>query len=101
MAQRTRFKGDYKGIGKLLRSAQMQREMENRADPIKQRCEADSPRDSGQYAESFRIETGVRGGKKPRAQSKIINSAPNAAYVEWGTSRTPRFRVMGKAAGSE
>lgn len=101
MAQRARFRGDYKGIGKMLRSAQMQREMEARAERVKGKAEALAPHDSGRYAGSFRVEAGVREGKKPRAVAKVINDAPNAPYVEWGTSRTPRFRVMGKAAGSE
>jgi hypothetical protein len=101
MAERARFKGNYKGIGQILRSVQMQREMEQRAKPIKARCVATSPRDTGAYASSFRIETGIRPGRKPRAESKVINSDPAAPYVEWGTSRTPRHRVMGKAAGVE
>lgn len=100
MARRARFRGDYKGVGKILRSKQMQAAMESRADRVKARCVADAPRDTGNYASSFRVATGVRTGGKPRAESKVINGDPAAPYVEWGTSRTPRYRVMGRAAGS-
>jgi hypothetical protein len=101
MAPHAKFRGDYKGIGKILRSTQMQREMETRAERVKSKAEALAPRDSGQYSASFRVETGVREGRKPRAVSKVINDARNAPYVEWGTSKTPRHRTMGKAAGTE
>ncbi len=101
MAPRAKFRGDYKGIGKMLRSKQMQREMETRAERVKSKAEGLAPRDSGRYADSFKVETGVREGRKPRAVSKVVNDAPNAPYVEWGTSKTPRHRTMGRAAGAE
>lgn len=100
MAPRARFKGNYKGLGQILTSKQMQNEMEARARRVQSRCVATSPRDTGNYSSSFRVETGVRPGAKPRAESKVINDDEAAAYVEWGTSRTPRHRVMGRAAGS-
>ncbi|MFI6510134.1 HK97 gp10 family phage protein [Streptosporangium sp. NPDC050855] len=101
MPPRARFRSNYKGIGEMLRSAQMQREMETRAEQVKDKAKSLAPQDSGRYADSFRVETGAREGAKSRAVSKVINYAPNAPYVEWGTSRTPRYRVMGKAAGDE
>jgi len=101
MAQRARFKGNYKGVGEMLVSDKMQDAMEERAERVRGRCVANAPEDTGSYKESFRIETGIRPGPKPRAQSKVINDDQAAAYVEWGTQRTPRFRVMGRAAGAE
>jgi hypothetical protein len=101
MAAKTRFNPNYKGIGRILTSRQMQQEMESRAGRIAAACRAAAPRDTGSYASSFRVETGVRKGGKPRAESKVINGDPAAPYVEWGTSRTPRYRVMGRAAGAE
>jgi hypothetical protein len=100
VAKRARFKGNYKGIAQILVSKQMQREMEQRARGVETRCVSNAPRDTGAYASSFRVETGIRPGKKPRAESKVINDDEAAVYVEYGTSRTPRHRVMGKAAGS-
>ena len=99
MAKRARFRGNYKGVGQILTSPQMQREMEARAKRVEAECVSTSPRDSGRYASSFRVETGIRQGTKPRAESKVINGDPAAPYIEYGTSRTPRYRVMGRAAG--
>ncbi len=97
---RVRFRANYKGIGLILKSPQMQREMTARAEKIKARAESLAPRDTGSYASSFKVETYIREGKTTRAVAKVINSSNHAAYVEWGTSRTPRYRVMGRAAGS-
>ena len=101
MAARARFKANYKGIGQILTSRQMQREMETRARRVENNCVVGAPEATGSYASSFRVETGIRPGKKPRAESKVINDDEAAPYVEWGTSRTPRYRVMGRAAGAE
>jgi hypothetical protein len=101
MAAKPRFRGNYKGIGEMLVSSQMQREMEQRARRVEARCVATSPEDTGAYRSSFRVETGIRPGPKPRAESKVINGDEAATLVEWGTSKTPRYRVMGKAAGSD
>lgn len=101
MAPRARFRGDYKGIGQILTSKQMQDEMESRAKRLQNACEASSPRNTGAYSQSFRVETGIRQGGKPRAESKVINDNNAAVHIEFGTSRTPRHRVMGRAAGAE
>jgi hypothetical protein len=101
VARTARFRGNYKGVGRILRSRQMQEEMRHRAEDVKNKAVALAPRDTGAYVSAFRVETGVRKGKKPRAQAKVINDDSAAPYVEWGTSRTPRYRVMGRAAGTE
>ena len=101
MASRARFRGNYKGIGQILTSKQMQDEMESRANRLEGVCQASAPRDTGAYVQSFRVETGIRKDGKPRAVSKLINDDDAAVYVEYGTSRTPRYRVMGRAAGAE
>lgn len=95
---RAKFRASYKGIGAILRSEQMKREMETRAEQVQRRAEALAPVDSGSYASSFRVETEIRQGKTIRAIAKVVNDSPHASYVEWGTSRTPRHRVMGRAA---
>lgn len=97
---RARFRVSYKGIGEILRSEQMKREMQARGDQVKAAAEALAPVDTGNYAASFRVESGIREGKTRRATAKVINDSPHASYVEWGTSRTPRHRVMGRAAGA-
>lgn len=101
MAPKARFRPDYKGIGRILTSKTMQDAMEQRAERVKARCVADAPVDTGSYKSSFRVETGIRPGPKPRAVSKVVNDDEAATYVEWGARRTPRYRVMGRAAGAE
>lgn len=101
MASRARFRANYKGIGKMLTSPQMQQAMRTRAEQVQRRAESLAPRETGEYGASFRVEVDVREGAKPRARARVINDSPAAPYVEWGTSRTPRYRVMGRAAGTE
>lgn len=100
MAPRASFRPDYKGIGRILTSTQMQDEMESRANRLEAACRATAPRHTGAYASSFRVETGIREGSKPRAQAKVINDDFAATLVEWGARNVPRHRVMGRAAGS-
>ncbi len=100
MARRARYRHDYKKFGKVMTSRQMQEAMKARAEKVQSRAEGIAPHHTGEYASSFRVEVGVRKGPKPRAIAKVINDDPAAPYVEWGTSRTPRYRVMGRAAGS-
>ncbi len=98
---RARFRASYKGIGEILRSPQMQREMKARAERVMERAVALAPEDTRAYVTSFRVETGIRKGRTTRAVAKVINDDEAAPYVEWGTTKTPRFRVMGRAAGGE
>lgn len=100
MPPRARYRHDYKKFGKVMTSRQMQDAMKGRAEQVRSRAEALAPRRTGAYASSFKVEVSIRKGPKPRAVAKVINDNPAAPYVEWGTSRTPRYRVMGKAAGS-
>lgn len=100
MARSARYRQNTKGFAKVLTSKQMQDAMKDRAEQVQQRAEAIAPRDTGDYGSSFRVDVGIREGPKPRAVAKVINDDVAAPYVEWGTSKTPRFRVMGRAAGS-
>jgi hypothetical protein len=99
VAPRARYRQNTKAFAKVLVSKQMQDAMKDRAEQVQQRAEGIAPRDTGDYGSSFRVEVGVREGPKPRAVAKVVNDNPAAPYVEWGTSRTPRYRVMGRAAG--
>lgn len=51
---------------------------------------ANAPRESGAYASSFAVRLGAYAGW-------VVNSDPAAAYIEFGTRDTPRFRVLGRA----
>jgi len=96
------FNADYKGIGEMLCSPEMQAEMLRRAEKVKAAAEAMAPfdprsKDGTHYKDSFEVSSGVREGKTRRAFGRVTNTDPAAWYVEWGTSDTPRFRVLGKA----
>ncbi|WP_353889554.1 HK97 gp10 family phage protein [uncultured Thermomonospora sp.] len=99
-AARARYRPDIRGFGRVLASRQMQEEMRQRAERVARRARELAPVDTGEYARSFRVEVGVREGPRPRAVALVINDDVAAPYVEWGTSRTPRYRVMGRAAES-
>lgn len=103
MVERPRFRQNYGGVGKMLRSPQMRAAMVTRAEKLKARMEAMSPRLTGNYGSSFQVTSGLQrgpGGGK-RAWAKVVNTSPHAAYVEWGGRNTPRYRVMGRASGSQ
>jgi Bacteriophage protein of unknown function (DUF646). len=100
VARKAKFRGDYEGIGEILRSPQMQAEMRSRGEQVQARAEFLAPEETGAYKSSFKVEVGIREGKTRRAEAKVINDDEAAPYVEYGTSKTPRYRVMGQAAGS-
>lgn len=101
------FKGSYKGIGEMLRSDFMVEVMRVQAERVKAVAEAIAPVGSeadgdkhpGLYKSSFRVESGVREGKKPRAVGRVVNDAPYAFHVEFGSKDTPKHRTLGKALG--
>ncbi|MDH2424737.1 hypothetical protein [Sphaerisporangium sp. TRM90804] len=104
MAQRASFRPNNKGIGLILRSKQMEREMTTRARVVESYAVADPPRDSGEYAASFSVESGqdkcpIKLGTADRAWAMVRNSAGHAAAVEFGNARVGEGqRVMGRAA---
>lgn len=96
---------NYEGMGELLRSVEMQAAMRTLAEGFMERAIATAPvaksgPHRGRYKASFRIEVGVQHHKTSRAYAKVINDAPEAFYIEFGTKDTPRFRTLGKAFGS-
>lgn len=97
-ASGTHFRASYSGIGKMIRSPQMQAEMRRRAERIKAAAVITAPVDTGQYEHSFRVTSGARGGlKKDRAYGRVTNHAPHAFYVEFGTSKTPAHHTLRRA----
>lgn len=103
-----KFRVSYSGIGQMIRSPGMEKEMGRRARMIKDRAQATAPvgdpstdPHSGRYHDSFRVETGRDGGfKKDRAYGRVINDAPEAFYIEYGTSRIEARHTLLNAAQS-
>jgi HK97 gp10 family phage protein len=94
-ASGTRFRASYSGIGRMIRSPQMQAEMRRRAEKVKAAAEAAAPVDTGEYKSSFRVTSGARGGvKKDRAYGRVANASPHAFYVEYGTSKTRAHHTL-------
>lgn len=92
------FKGDYAGIGEMLRADFMQAEMMDRARKGKEYAEATAPYDehgeSPHYKEQFRVEAALR---EDRARALLVNDDPDALWIELGTRDTPKHRTLGKA----
>ena len=101
-----KFRASYEGIGELIRSAAMEKEMRRRAEAIKQRAEETAPVGDpktdphpGRYKDSFKVESGQDGGvKKDRAYGRVVNDAPEAFYVEYGTSKIEARHTLLNAA---
>ncbi|MFI1532525.1 hypothetical protein [Streptomyces griseus] len=109
MAFRSRYRGNFDGIGKLTRLPGVQLVCRAAALEIKQAAEFRAPvgdpevdRNSGLYKASFDvipIEKSVpwRGTPRRRAGARVINTAPHALIVEVGNGKSPRHAVFQKA----
>ncbi|MFE3202257.1 HK97 gp10 family phage protein [Embleya sp. NPDC059237] len=88
----TRFKLDKRGVGELLRSQMMLREMISRAEAIKSTAEAIAPvsprpddHHAGLYKASFKVSVTDSGSRlHHRAQATVHNSAWYSAWIEYG-----------------
>lgn len=92
------FTPDRRGVQDLLNSRMVQSGTVRAAQSIERTARAIAPRDTGQYAGSFRSRavrvptlTG-RGGTELRAGAAVENTAPHAAVVE------ARRQVLARAA---
>lgn len=94
---------DYEAFGEaVLCSPEMVAEMHRRAERVKDAAEATAPvyeqgPHPGRYKESFEVTSGVKEGKTRRAYGRVTNTAPEAIYVEYGNTNTPRHRTLGHA----
>lgn len=100
------YRHNYVNFGKgVLCAPWMVADMRQRMVRVKQAAITLSPvgnpkrdRHSGQYIESFIVNSGTQfafGGR--RAVAKVTNDAPHAAAVEFGFGKTPKYRVLGRA----
>jgi hypothetical protein len=104
MVARATFKPNSKGIGQMLTSQKMEREMVWRARIVVGNAEVIAPRETGEYAASFDVESGrdkspIRMGRGDRAWAKAKNTSGHAAAVEFGNKQVGEGqRVLGRAA---
>ncbi|MFB7479012.1 hypothetical protein ACFUEM_02455 [Streptomyces anulatus] len=106
---RSRYRGNFDGIGKLTRLPGVQLACRAAALELQAAAEARAPvgdpevdRNSGLYKGSFDvipIEKSVpwRGTPRRRAGARVLNTAPHAWVVEYGNGKTPRHAVFQKA----
>lgn len=90
----TGFELDHKGLQRIAQSAQMSRAMQRAAQRGADWAAQQAPKDTGEYARSFRAEPiVVTVAGKPRAGARLLNDAsriqggqsyPYSWAVEWG-----------------
>ncbi|MEU5976388.1 HK97 gp10 family phage protein [Streptomyces sp. NPDC047315] len=100
-----RFRPSHRGIGELLRSEMIRRDLVRRANRIKSTAETIAPVGGpgdphpGRYKASVVVTSTTRGGRRrDRAVAYATNTAPYARWVEYGTERVPAHHVMLRAA---
>ncbi|WP_043468975.1 HK97 gp10 family phage protein [Kitasatospora sp. MBT66] len=108
-AHRSTYTGRYTGIGRLLQSPGMQRATAKAARRIQQAAEELAPVGDpavdphpGQYRNAFKIVPLVKnvpfqGKPRLRSGSRLINTAPHALHVEFGTDKVPKYAVLRRA----
>jgi hypothetical protein len=92
---RSKVSLSYEGIGLMLKSEMVEREMVRRAIHVREHAEATAPvgsprrdRAPGRFKAGFVVESRRDGGiKGDRAEAVVVNHAPDALYAELGTSR--------------
>jgi Bacteriophage HK97-gp10, putative tail-component len=106
VAVAAKFQASYTGIGEMIRSPGMEQAMRAHAEKIKTKAEATAPvgdpstdPHAGRYRDSFKVESGRDGGvKKDRAYGRVLNDAPEAFYVEYGSSKVAAHHTLLNAA---
>lgn len=86
------FDADYRGIGQLLRSPQMQAGLHRIGAHVRDAAIAAVNTDTGNYAESLRKPSAVRveargGPRRDRAVVHVVSDDPGALSIEYGTNR--------------
>lgn len=99
------FKADRRGIGRILKSEEMRAVLVAVAEKKKAVAEAIAPVDPaghppGEYKASFEVRSGIQHKKTTRAYASLVNTAPYAVYVEYGSRTVPAHHTLMKAVGS-
>ena len=81
----------FAGIGEAMRSRQVREGLREKADEIASRARRIDP----EFGEGVRVEDGTR--PRGRPYSRVVHDT--GADMEFGSSKTERRRVLGRAAG--
>lgn len=83
------------GVQTMLRAPYMVEAMRVRAARVKTRAQDLSPVKTGRYRRSWHYRAGI--GRKGYATATVYNTAPYAAYLEFGTRYMHARRVLSRA----
>lgn len=107
-----KFKASYKGIGEMLVSPWMQREMHNIANKARVIAEATAPvyegdgpdETPGSFKVSFTASSGIQEHQTSRAYGRLESHDDPALWIEIGTKKTPAhhtmYNAMAEASGN-
>jgi len=87
MSFRPRYQQNIRTTGRFMKGPRMRALVTRRAQEGARYAESISPRESGEYASRFRVESGVGEG---RAEARIVNDSGHAVPVEL------KHRVLGR-----
>ena len=82
------------GLRALAGSPGMVQALDRQAQRIATYARLTSPVRTGQYVRSWRVYSGTRNGV---AWARVVNVAPYAGYLEFGTRYMHRQRILGRA----
>lgn len=96
MASTVRYEPNFAGLGKIMRGKEMQAMLAQEAQRGRQYAEAIAPRDTGEYAASFRVSSSSRGAGRwsDRAAGYLYNDSGHALAVEFQDD----YRTLGIVA---
>ena len=83
---RTRVKMNSAGVREILNSSEVRAELRRLAGPVADRARSDAPRDTGEYADSIKVEDATT----DRAVVRVVARAPHARLVEARTGNLAR-----------
>ena len=88
------FQPNYRGLGELLASPEMQAALREKAGKIADAARAVSPigpltkEEKEHYVEAWTVSSGVRDEPTRRAYGQVSNDSPYAAAIEFANGRT-------------
>lgn len=83
-APRIRYERDIAGTNELMNGAEMVALVRAAAEAGAKYAAGIAPRESGEYADAFRVETSTKAGPKhDRAEARLVNDSDHARAVEY------------------
>ncbi|MCX4687293.1 DUF5403 family protein [Kitasatospora purpeofusca] len=91
-----RIEMDANALEQIARDPEILAVLVRKAQEVKAKAIAISPRKTGAYSSSFKLRSGV---KDNAAFARVVNTDPGSVAIELGArgGKNPRFRVLGRA----